>query len=61
MNKPNTHPHLGFTFTDEEEERMQRAIASAIAFMKHYGKGKPIGQMVNLRRYIQAADNYEEL
>lgn len=48
----NTHYHLGFTFTQEEVNAMNRAIAKSKKFMTSYGKGeKPM--MVDLRHYLQ--------
>lgn len=68
MNKPNTHPHLGFTFTDEEEERMRRAMQCAVLFMGRYGRGhfgrhNEKRRPINLDHYMQCDDhiNYNDI
>ena len=33
-------PSLGWAFTQEEEERMERAARAAASFMAVYGRGK---------------------
>lgn len=42
-----------FRFTEEDEARMICAIASAVQYMKSYGKGRrPFSIVTDLRRYV---------
>lgn len=42
-----------FRFTEEDEARMICAMASAVQYMKSYGKGRrPFSIVTDLRRYV---------